>query len=174
MRYNIAQLLKEPVGSTRNYQLDESFAGPQRFADMACGPVSVLRTHHGILVRAEVQVRTTLTCGRCLGGLVRSSELSIEEEFYPAVDLQTGRSLLPPPEAGEGSLIDADHILDLTGTVREYVETDSPMKPLCHAECLGLCQRCGTNLNVAQCNCAGPGRDPRWRVLAELVHQPKG
>ena len=169
MQYNVAQLLREPIGSTRDYQLDESFTGPQRLADMARGPVNVLRTHQGILVRAKVQIRSNLICARCLGELVRSSELSIEEEFFPTVDLQTGRSLPLPPGAGEGSLIDAGHILDLTGTVREYVETDLPMKPLCRSDCLGLCQACGTNLNVEECDCASLRRDPRWQAFAGLV-----
>ena len=169
MRYNIAQLLKEPIGSSREYHLDENFTGPQRFAEVARGPVYILRTHQGILVRATLQVRSTLACSRCLGGYIHSSELSIEEEFFSTVDLQTGRSLPVPAEAEEGSLIDNNHLLDLADTIREYVVTDIPMKPLCRRECLGLCQGCGTDLNLGHCDCDNSPKDPRFRALADLM-----
>ena len=174
MRYNIAQLLKEPIGSSREYQLDENFDGPQRFAETAHGPINILRTHQGILVRARLQVRSTLACSRCLGDYLHSSELSIEEEFFPTVDLQTGRSLSVPAETEEGSLIDSNHMLDLADTIREYAVTDIPMKPLCRQECLGLCQGCGTDLNLGNCDCDNPPKDPRWRSLADLMKQQKG
>ena len=171
MRYNVAQLLKEPIGSSREYQLDENFIGPQRFAEVARGPVNILRTHQGILVRATLQVRSTLACGRCLGDYSYASEIPIEEEFFPTVDLQTGRSLPVSADAEEGSLIDSNHLLDLANTIREYVVTDIPMKPLCRQECLGLCQECGTDLNLGHCVCDNSPRDPRWRALADLKKQ---
>ena len=171
MRYNVAQLLKEPIGSSREYQLDENFTGLQRFAEAARGPVSILRTHRGILVGATLQVRSTLACGRCLTDYAHSSEISIEEEFFPIVDLQSGRSLPLPDDAEEGSVIDNDHSLDLSGTIREYVVTDKPMKPLCRQECLGLCQECGADLNLGHCECDNSPKDPRWRALADLMKQ---
>jgi uncharacterized protein len=174
MRYNVAQLLKEPVGSTRSYQLDESFTGPQRFAEWACGPVHMLRTHQSILVNATLQIQSTLACARCLGDFVRSSELCIEEEFFPTVDLQTGRDLSVSNEAEEGSLLDSSHMLDLSDTIREYVVTDAPMKPLCQEECSGLCPGCGTNLNLGLCDCDVSAKDPRWHSLANLMEQQKG
>ena len=62
MQFNVAQLLKEPIGSTRNYQLDEKFTGPHRYAEAASGLVHMLRTHQGILVRATVDVTSILMC----------------------------------------------------------------------------------------------------------------
>ena len=171
MRYNVAQLLKEPIGSRREYQLDENFTGPLRFAEVARGPVNILRTHRGVLVEATIQVRSTLACGRCLEDYTQSSEISFEEEFFPIMDLQTGRSLPVPDDADEGSFIDSDHLLDLSGTIREYVFTDIPMKPLCRRECLGLCQGCGADLNLEHCNCDDLPKDPRWRAPSDLMRQ---
>ena len=171
MRFNVAQLLKEPIGSNRNYELDETLTGPQRHGDTVRGLVHILRTHHGILVKAMLETQSTLTCGRCLVEFVRTAELSIEEEFFPTVDLQTGRGLLPPPDAEEGSLIDDNHVLDLTGPISGWIVTDMPMKPLCRLDCRGLCQVCGTNLNLSRCDCDEPGHDPRWQSLADLVSE---
>ena len=169
MRYNVAQLLKEPIGSTREHQLNEDFTGPQRFADKACGPVHMLRTHQGVLVRATLGIQSNLSCARCLSNVVNSSEVSIEEEFFPKVDLHTGRSLPRPDDAEETSLIDDDHILDLFDTINEYVVSSLPMKPLCNAGCKGLCQACGANLNLGACQCDGQLGDPRWQALAAFA-----
>lgn len=169
MRYNLAQLLKEPTGSSREYQLDESFTGPDCFAEAARGPVSFLRTHRGVLARATLQIRSTLVCSRCLGDYGHSSNLSIEEEFFPTVSVQTGQSQPVPTEAYENSLIDGRHVLDLADTIRECVVTDMPMKPLCRRECLGLCQSCGADLNLRRCDCQDSPEAPRWLGLPELV-----
>ncbi len=170
MRYNVAQLLKEPIGSARSYQLDEKFTGPQRCADWARGPVNMIRVHHGILVRATVEVRSNLICGRCLGEFPSASQLMVEEEFFPTVDPQSGRKM-PRPE--EVALIDSNHILDLTAVIDEYVITNLPMKPLCQLDCKGLCQVCGLDQNLESCNCASQTVDPRWRALAGLAQEPE-
>ena len=91
MRYNVAQLLKEPTGSTRSYQLWEEFTDAGRIVDSARGTVDMLRTHQGVLVNATLEIRDTITCGRCLGETGLDSDLSIEEEFLPILDLDTGR-----------------------------------------------------------------------------------
>ena len=174
MRYNLAQLLKEPTGSSREHQLDESFTGPERVAETASGPVSFIRTHRGILARATLQIRSRLACSRCLGDYGHSSNLDIEEEFFPTVNLQTGQSQQVPSEANENSHIDGNHVLDLADTIREYVATNMPMKPLCRRECLGLCQRCGADLNLGHCDCQDLPEDPRWLGLAELVKNGRG
>jgi uncharacterized protein len=45
-----------------------------------------------------------------------------------------------------------DH-LDLAPMLREQVILASPMHPLCREECLGLCARCGNDLNEGPCHC---------------------
>ena len=174
MRYNLAQLLKEPTGSSREFNLDESFTGPDRVAETASGPVSFLRTHRGVLARATLEIRANLACGRCLGDYGHSSNLAIEEEFFATVNLQTGQSQPAPYEANDNSLIDGNHVLDLTDTIREYVLTEMPMKPLCRRECLGLCQWCGSDLNLGHCGCSDSPEDPRWGALAGLVKHGRG
>jgi uncharacterized protein len=172
MQYNVAQLLKEPIGSTRTYPLEETFDGAQRITDRVKGQLQLLHTHQGILVTAQLDITVTLTCGRCLNPLTRSSIITIEEEYFPTVDITTGRNL-PLPESAEGALrIDSHHILDFTEALRQCVITDEPMKPLCQEDCRGLCQICGTNQNYGKCNCEPQQIAPRWRVLVALLNQP--
>ena len=174
MQYNVAQLLKETIGSTRTYQLEENFSGPQRLADRASGPVHMLRTHQGVLVRAPVNVQSTLNCGRCLGEFTGEFRLSIEEEFFPMVDPETGRAGLRPDDVEEDSLIDAHHTLDLTGLINECIFTAMPLKPLCGINCKGLCQVCGVDHNLESCGCETQDRDPRWQAIEGFVPEQEG
>jgi uncharacterized protein len=170
MLYNVAQLLKEPIGSTRSYKVEEDFTGAERFADNAHGFLRLLRTHQGLLATAELEVTVTLDCGRCLSTFPLLLALSIEEEFFPLVDVNTGHRLSIPSGA-EGTRIGADHVLDFTDVLRQCVITHVPMKPLCHPGCSGLCQQCGANLNQRDCQCSGANLDPRWEALADLLQQ---
>ena len=171
MRYNVSQLLKEPIGATRGYQLDEDLEGPDWYADKASGQVQMLRTHQGVLVKAALEIRSTSRCGRCLGEFGDTVELMIEEEFYPTMDLHTGMAL-PLPEDVEGSVvIDSDHILDLATTLSECIVAALPMKPLCGVDCSGLCQVCGINKNIDNCGCSVMQGDPRWRGLQGLAKE---
>ena len=169
MQYNVAQLLKEPIGATRSYQVEQSFTGVPGITDRVRGQLDMLRTHQGILVNAKLDIESTLICSRCIGEFTRPSTLFIEEECFPTIDLHTGRNLSQSAEE-EGALrIDDTHLLDLHEVLRQYVITDGPMKPLCRPNCLGLCQHCGINLNQARCECDAGQRDQRWADLAALL-----
>ena len=171
MHYNVAQLLKEPIGSLRSYQLEENFTEPNISADSMSGPVDMVRVHNGILVRTTVEVRSNLICSRCLGEYPTALQLDIEEEFFPTLDPQTGHKMEQPEEGEEAALIDSNHVLDLTGIISEYIITNLPMKPLCDLDCKGLCQACGANQNLADCQCENEIMDPRWRALAKLAKE---
>ena len=171
MRYNVAQLLKEPVGSARRYQLDDTLDGPAPLEGRVQGQVSLLHTHQGILVRAEVETMVSVACSRCLTSFVTPVQLTIEEEFFPLIDVNTGRGV-PLPEDADGAFrIDANHMLDLTEVLRQCVITDTPMKPLCQPQCRGLCRECGANLNSEVCRCSTALGDPRWGALTALLQQ---
>jgi len=170
MQYNVAQLLKEPTGSSRSYQLDEILGGVERFANRLSGSVRLLKTHQGVLAVGRLDVAAILVCGRCLSEYPLNLSFSFEEEFFPTVDVNTG-SGVSVPDGSEEVLIDESHTLDLTEVVRQYIITNLPMKPLCRTECGGLCQNCGANLNLQDCQCGKLPIDPRWGGLAGLLLQ---
>jgi uncharacterized protein len=57
--------------------------------------------------------------------------------------------------------------LDLRPLVRDALLLELPLAPLCQPDCLGLCPRCGADLNTGPCSCV-PDRDPRWGALDVL------
>ena len=139
MHYNLARLLMEPVGSTRDYDLDESFTDPEDGIGRVKGWIRVIRTNQGVIVRAELETQVRLTCGRCVTGFEYDSFLKIEEESSPTIDPVTGRKT-EPLEGDEGEIyLDDQHVLDMNEVIRQYVLTEVPIKPLCREECRGLC-----------------------------------
>ena len=172
LQFNVAQLLLEPIGSTRDYSAELDYIEAQQIllnAHGACGSVHMIRTHRGILVRALLHVQTSLICGRCLSDYMWNSSMDIEEEFLPEFDLVTGRTVDIEPDEDVLFHIDGDHILELAEALRQYAIAGRPMKPLCKKDCSGLCHSCGVNLNLERCACSGDATDPRWGALASLT-----
>ncbi len=171
MEINVSQLLKEPIGGTRHYELTETEdiddSGRKR---LVRAKVDLLRTQRGILVRAMVQTEAELSCSRCLNSFDYPVTLKIEEEFLPTIDIISGANLPPLEEPGV-FMVDEHQVIDLTEAIRQYAVLAEPIKPLCREDCPGLCQTCGGNLNLGPCDCPPPVTDERWEKLVKLLHK---
>ncbi|MFC1963927.1 DUF177 domain-containing protein [Chloroflexota bacterium] len=165
---NVAQLLKAVIGTTREYEIDESaYAIDSNSSGLARGKVKLTRTQRGILVQGRFNTEMELTCSRCLSSFRCPLSLEFEEEYLPMIDIVTGTPLSSPQEPGTFT-IDENHILDLSEAVRQYTLLAVPMKPLCDEVCAGLCARCGANLNQGGCACPEADTDSRWAKLAQF------
>lgn len=60
-----------------------------------------------------------------------------------------------------------DH-LELAPMLREQLILASPMHPLCSEECLGLCARCGKDLNEGPCRCGEEPTGSPFQVLRTM------
>jgi len=169
MQINVAQLLKEPIGSMRDYEIsgvaDISGDGS---GNMIQGKVRLTRTDRGIIVKGILHTKVEATCSRCLSLFGCPLALNIEDEYFPVTDIVSGASLPLPEEPGYFT-IDESHILDLTEAIRQYALLTTPMKPLCREGCAGVCSNCGHNLNQGLCQCPPQRVDPRWSKLSELA-----
>lgn len=174
MQFNVAQLLKERIGSSRDYEVD----GAVNLTDdggssPVHGRVQLTRTDRGILVKATVNTEIEVACGRCLALFRQALALDFEEEYFPTVDVISGVPLALAGEPGSFT-IDGQHVLDLSEAVRQYALVAVPMKPLCRPDCAGICPGCGRNMNFESCGCPPPTVDRRWAVLTRLASQQKG
>ena len=172
MIYNVAQLMKSPVGTSltadineENVTLDEDLKviGP------IVGKVRMRRVNQGLLVDGAVDVPLELTCTRCLKQFAQTLHLPFEERFYPTIDIVTGMPL-PPTEEEDVFPIDDHHLIDLTEAIRQSVLLDLPMVTLCQEDCAGLCSQCGHDLNLGPCDCK-PEVDERFSVLNALLQK---
>jgi uncharacterized protein len=167
VQFNVSQLLKSPLGTTRQYEVDEKVRIGENTPQVR-GEVTMLRTNRGILVRGRLETEIELTCSRCLTVFRQPVTLDIEEEYFPTIDILTGTAVPVPEDEPDAFMIDQNNILDLSEAIRQYGLLAIPMKPLCRENCAGLCPTCGTNLNVKSCNCP-PIIDPRLEKLRGLV-----
>lgn len=125
------------------------------------------REGEDVLVAGEIRASVPLTCGRCL------------EEFQVALRTAVDARYAPRPPLGDVELaaddLDLDFYdhgqLDLAMLVETETTLALPMKPLCRADCRGLCPTCGANRNLVACRCAERPPDPRLAVLRRLAER---
>lgn len=107
-----------------------------------------------------------LECSRCL----ERFRLPLKLEL----DWTVRRVESPTPEEEltetEFEILPEAQDLDFTARLREAIIFNLPVKPLCRADCRGLCPTCGQNLNVKECRCRREAADPRWDRLRQLLH----
>jgi len=174
--FNVAGLLREPAGTTRDYHLRDRYLSLAPDVELA-GPISgtlrLQRTNRGILVRGRVNGELRRTCGRCLEAYVEPVSVDISEEFLPSVDPESGTQL-PGPESDESArVIDEHHELDLTPVFREEFALTEPMHPLCRPDCPGLCAQCGARLGADHQAHDEQEIDPRLAGLASFLERER-
>jgi uncharacterized protein len=168
MEINVSQQLKAPIGNVREYEIEDvaDILGDGLKTEIK-GRVKLTRTNRGILAHGTFTTRLPLDCSRCLKTFKSPLTISIEEEFFPVIDVNSGTPLEIPDDPGS-FMIDEHHILDLREAIRQNALLAIPMKPLCREVCAGLCPQCGKDLNKDNCDCNNEIIDPRWAKLAEL------
>ena len=169
--FNVSQLLQEPIGAERRYDLDETIAGTDEDGSpvRVRGRVRLMRTNRGLLAYGDLDAVARGACGRCLRPVETPVRFAVEEEYLPTVDVTTGQPL-PKREDDDGAsfLIDAHHHVELTEAVRQALVMNEPMRPLCRPDCAGLCNQCGADLNDGRCACPEQSTDDRWAALRGL------
>jgi uncharacterized protein len=168
MHINVAQLLKEPIGSSRSYQIDESLGTDD--INSVKGEVSLIRTNRGLMAKGEITAGVTEICSRCLKAIDHEVNYDFEEECLPSVSTSEALSL---PDQTDNITIDESHMLDLSEVMRQYTLLNMPAKPLCRPDCAGICPSCGHDLNQGPCQCPSHAFDQRRSKLIRLGKESK-
>ncbi|MDP8977341.1 MAG: DUF177 domain-containing protein [Actinomycetota bacterium] len=163
-RLNVADLLDRPGAFRR---VDVELAVPDDL-DLALAElpgharlVGIIESVvGGLLVRGTLRAPLLLRCARCLAP-VESDATSEVVELYA----DPGRAAAAEVEPG---YVIRDALLDLGVLLRDALVPAVPYRPLCHADCLGLCATCGVDRNEASCACVSIRVDPRWDALRGL------
>ncbi len=178
MIYNVAQLLKAPVGSLQRAELDDDDdlqledETIQR-AGRVSGHVRMHRTNQGIFVDGEAQVPIELQCTRCLRTFTEIVPVEIRELYFPTIDVESGFPVPPPAEDDLSFPIDHNHVIDLREAIRQNLLLALPIKTLCREDCAGLCPQCGKDLNEGPCDCVLEVEDDRFGPLRHLLELPE-
>lgn len=112
-------------------------------------------------VQGQLQTTLQLACSRCLEPFPLPLALDFGERY--AAEAR-------PDAAGEADIhAFTGAEIDLSEQLLNQIQLALPMQPLCRENCLGLCPRCGTNLNQSSCSCAAAEIDPRWEKLKAFM-----
>jgi uncharacterized protein len=175
MIYNVAQLLKSPVGMTMDVDLDnddklELHDEEAQLAGPITGHVRLHHTNQGIYAEGTAHVPVRLECARCLKSFTTTLALPLREEYYPTIDIETG---LPTrlPENEAAFPIDAHHQVDLREAIRQNLVVNLPTQALCREDCQGLCAVCGKDLNAEPHTHAEEVEDERFASLRGLFEK---
>lgn len=99
----------------------------------------------------EVRFTVIEECAKCLAPASRECDNSFETMIDLEEMTSTALDLEIPSE--EGGVHRSDDQLDLTHEITQRIYLEAPSLIYCKPDCLGLCPRCGENLNEAECGC---------------------
>jgi DUF177 domain-containing protein len=170
MQLDLTQIRQPETGLERRYEPSQFEGRGNQFRIVA--PVDLRLTIHKDKARFRLagNVATTLelTCSRCLEPFPMPFNAAFDLRYLPRAENVAGQG----EEVADDDLSEAfyrDDVIDLGQLMEEQFYLTLPMKPLCQDDCKGLCPNCGTNLNVAPCDCQVRWEDPRFAGLKALI-----
>jgi uncharacterized protein len=173
-----AQLADEPLKLDESlppgaidYTFDVRQVGPLHLS----GQAELIVEHRGprdfvddIRLRAHFDGEFEQPCARCLEPVRQPLSGNFDLIFRPeGVDADPGEHAITEDETEIGYYEESGLLLE--DAVREQVLLNLPGRALCQQDCQGLCPHCGTNRNLASCDCSEKPSDPRWGALAAIA-----
>ncbi len=111
-----------------------------------------------LTLHGTIKTLLELTCSRCLEKFNYAVDIVIEERFTSNDGANRDDDVI---------FIDSDTI-DITEVIENNIILTMPIKRICREDCKGLCQHCGTNLNLSTCQCDNDDIDPRLAKLKDM------
>ena len=147
---------------TASFLYGVSFPSPMKVVGEITNTAGYMRMALNMSVNYQAE------CARCLKPLTGSFSLDLEKTVAPR-NLLTN---LDEDRLDDYAIID-DGFLDMDEPLLEQLEMEFPVRFLCREDCLGLCQRCGHDLNSGDCGCSAKEFDPRLEPLRKLLEKMK-
>jgi uncharacterized protein len=142
--------------SIKAIQLEEPFFGNFRTE------IKLNKLHNQLILDSHTSIQAKFECDRC-----GNEYTTVLENEYEMVYLMN--EIPEESEAINVVYLNPDAVkIDIKDDLREFAILSIPMKKLCKEDCLGLCYKCGGDLNKGECQCSEPEIDPRWQKLIEL------
>ncbi|MBU1097137.1 MAG: hypothetical protein CVV23_06785 [Ignavibacteriae bacterium HGW-Ignavibacteriae-2] len=120
------------------------------------------KSHSQLVLSCDLSVDVKLTCDRCADDFESKFENHFDNIYL------FGREEEPLEDIDVYQLAPEADKIDLSEDVKEYANLALPMKILCSEDCLGLCPKCGKNLNEQTCGCSKDNVSNVWEPLQKL------
>ena len=118
-------------------------------------------------VEGTIGAELEIECSRCLQVIDKELEFAFEAAFVTPENFTGTKEAELNANDLDVSVFEGDKI-DLTELVREQILLNLPEQVFCREDCKGLCEKCGANRNLIDCNCKEKEVDPRWAALKNL------
>lgn len=120
-----------------------------------------------VTVEGEISGVAEMECTRCLQTVEHKLHIPFNTEFVTAENYTAAKEAELQEQDLDTAVYEGDKI-DLTELVREQILLNLPEQVFCTENCRGLCEKCGANRNLIDCNCIEKEIDPRWSALKNL------
>lgn len=145
-------------------ELSFSFSPEPDLADdmIMLSPVSfegeVKNTAGMVTLEGKASFRAGFVCARCAESFERSFTVEVSHRLVTRLE----------NEENDDFIVAENCELDIEQLVLEDIVLSLPVRFLCREDCLGLCAKCGKNLNEGPCGCKKEV-DPRLAALLTLL-----
>lgn len=125
------------------------------------------RTGGRVEVEGRVEGVVECDCVRCLKPVNVEIDFPFHDVFVTAELFENRAESEVGQDELDVSVFDGQQI-DLADVAREQILLFLPEQVFCSRDCLGLCAKCGANLNTGTCGCSVKEIDPRWSGLENI------
>ena len=152
-----------------------SFSSPEwvpgsiRFSGDIAANLVLYNKGNRILVEGNLHMQVVGCCDRCLCEMLIPIDADFKMNLERLEELDSRGEQLLSQDQLDTDFIDASDI-DLTGILQQQLYLSLPIKQLCNETCLGLCSRCGKDLNKGTCRCPQGTASP-FSSLASLLKE---
>ena len=147
---------------TSSFLYGTSFPSPMKVEGEITNTAGYMR------MRLSMSVNYQAECARCLKPVSGTFSLDLEKTVAPRDVLND----LDEDRLDDYAIIE-DGFLNMDEPLREQIEMEFPVRFLCRDDCLGLCPKCGHDLNEGECGCVTREIDPRMEPLRALLEKMK-
>ena len=117
----------------------------------------------------EGDVTVQIPCDRCL----QEVDVPFHFDIEKTVPLKAVSKDTEDDSDEAASYIDEERALDVDRLIFNEILVSWPAKVLCKPDCKGICPKCGTNLNLATCDCEQGELDPRMAQFQDVFNKFK-
>ena len=173
MKVSVAPVLKQPMGESVAYKVEEDPVDPRGDnAELLDAQITAIdadiratHTNPGALIEGDARATVAQECARCLKPIDTPVDARFAEQYYATLNVDTGTAM--PEVPLDAKTIGSDFRIDLTPLIREEVILATPLAPLCRPDCKGLCPVCGLDLNESPHE-HQDDVDQRWAALRDV------
>ncbi|UWG96156.1 DUF177 domain-containing protein [Dehalobacter sp. DCM] len=157
--------LRHTEGASKTFRFIEEFSPLQlgtdeyTFTQPAEVTLDIENLGKSLLVKGTIRLVIAVNCSRCLKPFTYSSEITFEDEWFPAEFASEAMD--------ESAFIFEKDEFAIDDRIIEQIVLQLPMKFLCSEDCKGLCLKCGADLNTRTCSCISEDIDPRFEILSK-------